>query len=104
MRFLAVACLAVLLILVQGPDVGAQDAKSTAGSEKKTAAGGKNADDKKADDKKADDKKADDKKAETPPPGTESDPEDTSQGWFSGMIHSGATGLLIDGGQSGYLL
>ncbi len=98
MRLPAVACLAWLLILSQGLDVAAQDAI-------------KKADVKKADVKKADVKKADVKKAgeadskkeagagvKTPPPGTESAPEDTSRGWFSNMIHSGATGLLIDGG------
>ena len=30
--------------------------------------------------------------------GTESSPEDSSRGWFSDMIQSGATGLLIRGG------
>jgi len=98
MRLPAVACLAWLLILAQGLDVAAQDAI-------------KKADVKKADVKKADVKKAGVKKAgeadskqesgaeaQTQPPGTESAPEDTSRGWFSNMIHSGATGLLIDGG------
>jgi len=108
MRLPAVACLAWLLILAQGLDVAAQDAIKKADVKKADVkkAGVKKADVKKAGVKKADVKKAgeaDSKKesgaeAQTQPPGTESAPEDTSRGWFSNMIHSGATGLLIDGG------
>ena len=121
MRLPAVVCLAWLLILVQGLDGTAQDPAKTTGVKKAAAkttgvkkaaaktTGAKKADAKTAAVKKADAKTTDVKKEageqkesgaepETPPPGTESSPEDTSRGWFSNMIHSGATGLLIDGG------
>ena len=111
MRLPAVVCLAWLLILVQGLDGTAQDPAKTTGVKKAAAktTGAKKADAKKAAVKKADAKTTDVKKEageqkesgaepETPPPGTESSPEDPSRGWFSNMIHSGATGLLIDGG------
>ena len=111
MRFLAAACLAwLMIVLVQAPDAMAQEAKPAA----KTKTGeAKKSDAKKDDAKTGEAKKSDAKKddaktgeAETsggdektePPPGTESAPEDASGGWFSDMIHSGATGLLIDGG------
>ncbi|MEE3366088.1 MAG: MotA/TolQ/ExbB proton channel family protein [Planctomycetota bacterium] len=98
MRLPAVACLAWLLILAQGLDVAAQDATKKADAKKADA---KKDDVKKADVKKAgeaDSKKESGAEAKTQPPGTESASEDTSRGWFSNMIHSGATGLLIDGG------
>ena len=108
MRLPAVACLAWLLILAQGLGVAAQDATKKADAKKADVkkadvkkAGVKKADVKKADVKKAgeaDSKKESGAEAKTQPPGTESAPEDTSRGWFSNMIHSGATGLLIDGG------
>ena len=106
MRLPAVVCLAWLLILVQGLDGTAQDPAKTTGVKKAAAktTGAKKAAVKKADAKTTDVKKeAGEQKEsgaepETPPPGTESSPEDTSRGWFSNMIHSGATGLLIDGG------
>ena len=110
MRFLVAACLAWLMILVQPPDAVAQEAKpaaKTKTTESKTGEA-KKSDAKKDDAKTGEAEKSEAKKdeAETsggnektePPPGTESSPEDTSGGWFSDMIHSGATGLLIDGG------
>ena len=103
MRLPAVACLAWLLILAQGLDVAAQDAIKKADVKKADVkkAGVKKAGVKKAGVKKAgeaDSKQESGAEAQTQPPGTESAPEDTSRGWFSNMIHSGATGLLIDGG------
>ncbi|GIT29689.1 MAG: hypothetical protein Ct9H300mP1_17350 [Planctomycetaceae bacterium] len=107
MRFLAAACLAWLMILVQAPDAMAQEAKPAAKTESKTGEA-KKSDAKKDDAKTGEAEKSDAKKRRgrnvrgdektEPPPGTESSPEDTSGGWFSDMIHSGATGLLIDGG------
>ena len=107
MRFLAAACLAWLMILVQAPDAMAQEAKPAAKT-KSTTGEAKKSDAKKDDAKTGEAEKSDAKKDESgtsggdektePPPGTESSPEDTSGGWFSDMIHSGATGLLIDGG------
>ena len=103
MRFPLAACLVSLSLLALGPGGAvAQDAKSAAkASGKKTAQDKTAAGDKKvAADKKAagDTKKADAAEEQKPRPGTESSPEDASGGWFSDMIHSGATGLLIDGG------
>ena len=108
MRFLAAACLAwLMIVLVQAPDAMAQEAKPAAKTKSKTGEA-KKSDAKKDDAKTSEAEKSDAKndEAETsggdektePPPGTESSPEDTSGGWFSDMIHSGATGLLIDGG------
>jgi len=100
MRLLVAAGLAWLMILVQAPDIVAQGTKPAAkSSEGKTkATGAKKAESKKAESKKAEPKKLDGAENKGPSPGTESSPEDTSDGWFSAMIHSGATGLLIDGG------
>ena len=110
MRFLVAACLAWLMILVQTPDAVAQEAKpaaKTKTTESKTGEA-KKSDAKKDDAKTSEAEKSDAKndEAETsggdektePPPGTESSPEDTSGVLFSDIIHSGATGLLIDGG------
>ena len=95
MRFLVAAGLAWLMILAQAPDTVAQGTKPAAkSSEGKTKATGA----KKAEPKKAEPKKLDGAENKGPSPGTESSPADTSDGWFSAMIHSGATGLLIDGG------
>ena len=100
MRFLVAACLAWLIILVQAPDAVSQETKPAA---KTKTTGAKKAEAKKGEAKKGEAKKDEAKKSEGdeekgPPPGTESSPEDTSGGWFSDIIHSGATGLLIDGG------
>ena len=103
MRLPAVVCLAWLLILVQGLDGTAQDPAKTTGVKKAAAktTGAKNADAKQAAVKKADAKTADVKKeagAQKESGAEPETPEDPSRGWFSNMIHSGATGLLIDGG------
>ena len=103
MRLPLAACLVSLSFLALVLDGAvAQDKKSApAAADKKTADGKKAAGAKKADgDKTADGakKKAESAEAEKPRPGTESSSEDSSGGWFSDMIHSGATGLLIDGG------
>lgn len=103
MRFPLAACLVSLSLLALGPGGAvAQDAKSAAKASGKKTTGDKTAagDKKVAADTKAagDTKKAEAAEEEKPRPGTESSPEDASGGWFSDMIHSGATGLLIDGG------
>ena len=109
MRLLVAACMAWLMILVQAPDAVAQEAKpaaKTKTTESKKDASKKDATKKdatkkdatKKDEAKQPEAKKDGAEKSGPPPGTESSSEDTSGGWFSDMIHSGATGLLIDGG------
>ena len=108
MRFLVAACLAWLIILVQAPDAVSQETKPAAKTKTTKTTEAKKGEAKKAEAKKGVAEKSEAKKDEAkksegdeekgPPPGTESSPEDTSGGWFSDMIHSGATGLLIDGG------
>ena len=103
MRFLVAACLAWLIILVQAPDAVSQETKPAAKTKTTKTTGAKKGEAKKGVAEKSEAKKDEAKKSEGdeekgPPPGTESSPEDTSGGWFSDMIQSGATGLLIDGG------
>ena len=104
MRLFVAACMAWLMILVQAPDAVAQEAKpaaKTKTTESKKDASKKDATKKdatKKDEAKQPEAKKDGAEKSGPPPGTESSSEDTSGGWFSDMIHSGATGLLIDGG------
>tara|TARA_B100000029_G_C17571462_1_gene956738 strand:+ start:353 stop:1294 length:942 start_codon:yes stop_codon:yes gene_type:complete len=72
----------------------ADDAPSNDEAAGKTVEGGKAAD---SPDVTKGEPAGDDQAMSTPPE-TESPPEDSSGGYFFDMIHSGATGLLIDGG------
>jgi biopolymer transport protein ExbB len=92
MRCVLAVCLVWLSILSTGVPVVAQDVKSkkaSAAASGQAAAGDKAA---------AASKTSEPVVRATERPGTEVSPEDASAGWFSEMIHSGATGLLIDGG------
>ena len=100
MNLILTICLALFPVLAQQP-TAPPAAKPAAKTEKDSPA---TADDKsataKADAGKTskDAGKAAEQPENRPAPGTESSTDDSAESWFSSMIHSGATGLLIDGG------
>ncbi len=104
MNLILTICLALFPVLAQqptAPPAAKPAVKPAAKTEKDSPA---TADDKsataKADAGKTskDAGKAAEQPENRPAPGTESSTDDSAESWFSSMIHSGATGLLIDGG------
>ncbi len=97
MNLILTICLAWFPVLAQQPTAApavAKPASKTAtekGSSAKADAGKANKDAGKA-------AKQAEQPENRPAPGTESSTDDSAESWFSNMIHSGATGLLLDGG------